>query len=177
MWQLGHTLVCIFSLVVCVSVHQSMNVHLLKHEIICDQHQSKSSFFLSVAYRPLIIHSCLLAPRSKFGNSIFSMQATHTFQWCLGNKRIHRSILWKLAHNCTKNGIHLMWRDVTWERPCDPRGKIRMTASWTTKVLKLRCYAKGIFSHSHAKRTRILTHLTNKGNDKNVFKIYIYLID
>lgn len=66
-------LVCVFPLIVWISVHQGVNVHLLKHEIICNQHQSEFLFFLSVAYRPLIIHSCLLAPSSNFGNSISSM--------------------------------------------------------------------------------------------------------
>lgn len=60
---------------------------LIKHEIICDQHQSKSLFFLSVAYRPLIIHSCLLAPRRKFGKSIFSMHSNTHIPMMFGKKK------------------------------------------------------------------------------------------
>lgn len=85
-------------------MHQGVNVHLLKHEIICDQHQSEFLFFLSVAHRPLIIHPCLLAPSSKFGNSISSMHMhtsthVHTHLYCIltnnRNKRIHQ--LWNTA--------------------------------------------------------------------------------
>lgn len=90
---------CVYFFIMCVCVCERECIRAWtctywKHEIICDQHQSKSLFFLSVAYRPLIIHACLPAPSSKVGNSIFSLRrATHTFplSW--------RGCVWKIKES------------------------------------------------------------------------------
>lgn len=158
--QLEH--ITVYFLIAHVCVHQSMNMHLLKAWNNLWSTSKWVFFFLSVAYRPLIIHSCLPAPSSEVGNSIFSLQSNTHIRWrwrgCIWEEnRIHHSILWKLAHNCKKNGIPLMWRDATWERPCTPRGdaslkdsnKTRTTAPWSTKPdnsLEFRRCTQGIFT-------------------------------
>lgn len=106
-WQLGHEFVCVFPLIVWKNVHQGVNAHLLKHEIICDQHQSEFLFFLSVAYRPLIIHPCLLAPSRKFDYSFSSMHThtqactcTHTYCILTNNRK-------KIIHKLSNTAV---WR-------------------------------------------------------------------
>lgn len=145
----------------CASQHERALTQSMK--IICDQHQSKSLFCLSVAYRSLIIHSSLPEPSGKVGNSIFSPPSNTRIpvegeRMCLGYKRIHRSLLWKLAHDCThKNGSPLMWTDAVRERPCNPTGnapikdryKTKRAATWSTEPdnsFKLQ-YAQGKFTY------------------------------
>lgn len=99
-----------------------------KHIQMCDQHQSKSLFFLSVAYRPLIIHSCFPAPSSNVENSIFSLHSNTLLpivieRMCLGNKNMHRSILWKLPHNC-REWIYFDVERCHMRDPVNPRPRL-----------------------------------------------------